>query len=172
MRIKPHVYLAVFVLLVLVLFYSQGAQAVRVDNLILSSAVQGQVLDHGKPVAGLTVKRILFWNMESEPRTEITTTREDGRFDFPEVRAAAEFGFLAKLFHVPTVSIRVRLSIDDVDYGAYFGGRHSYEGHVETGLPQIRMKCDLKNRRLKDEMLPVVDCDVELSEEYRNRTYD
>lgn len=75
----------------------------RQDNLILSSAVEGQILDHGKPVAGLKVQRIISWNMEAEPRTEITSSNKDGRFQFPVVCGAAEFGFLAKLFHVLTI---------------------------------------------------------------------
>jgi len=87
----------------------QGAHAVRQDNLILSSAVEGQILDHGKPVAGLKVQRIISWNMEAEPRTEVTSTDQEGRFQFPEVRSAAEFGFLAKLFHVPTILLDVNL---------------------------------------------------------------
>lgn len=47
--------------------------------------------------------------MDAEPRTEITFTSERGHFQFPEVRGAAEFGFLAKLFHVPVVLIDVNL---------------------------------------------------------------
>ena len=98
--------LALFTLACLpfLIFVPQGAHAVRQDNLILSSAVEGQLLDNGKPVAGQKVQRVISWNMESEPRTEITTTNKDGRFQFPEVRGAAEFGILARLFHVPVVS--------------------------------------------------------------------
>ena len=104
---------------------SKGAHAVRQDNLILSSAVEGQILDHGKPVAGQRVIRTLHWNMEQEPRTEITTTNKDGQFQFSEVRGAAEFGFLAKLFHVPTVSIRIYVPVKQLQYMAYAtSGKH------------------------------------------------
>lgn len=150
----------------------QGAHAVRQDNLILSSAVEGQILDHGKPVAGLKVQRIIRRNMEAEPRTEITSTDTEGRYQFPEVRGAAEFGFLAKLFHVPTVSIAIYVPIKNVDYLAYIGGRSSYKENVETGLPQIRMKCDLKNKYMDDGLLPVIDCEVEKSEERKNFKYE
>ena len=150
----------------------QGAHAVRQDNLILSSAVEGQILDHGKPVAGLKVQRIISWNMEAEPRTEITSTDTEGRYQFPEVRGAAEFGFLAKLFHVPNISLRIYIPIDGKDYMAYATSKNSYQDNVETGLPYIRMKCDLKNKELFNGRLPIINCEVEESEERKSLKYD
>lgn len=144
----------------------------RQDNLILSSAVEGQILDHGKPVAGVKVKRILHWNMEEEARTEITTTSKEGRFQFPEVRGAAEFGFLAKLFHVPSVSIRIYVPFKGLEYMAYATSRNSYKENVETGLPLIRLACDLKNQEMFNGRLPVINCAVEESEERKNLKYD
>lgn len=147
-------------------------QTVRQDNLLLSSAVSGQLFDQGKPVVGAKVVRVLSWNMDAEPRTEITFTSDRGHFQFPEVRGAAEFGFLAKLFHVPTVSIRIYVPVDGVDYLFYANGRSSYQGHGETGFPQIQISCDLKSRSVEDELLPVGECEVELTEEIKNRKYD
>jgi hypothetical protein len=154
------------------IFVPQGAHAVRQDNLILSSAVEGQLLDHGRPVAGQRVIRTLHWNMEEEPRTEITTTNKDGRFQFPEVRGAAEFGFLAKLFHVPTVNIGIYVPINEIQYLAYSGGRNSYKENEETGLPQIRIECDLKNKYMANNVLPGIKCEVEKSEERKKLKYD
>ena len=171
MRVR-HLALLTFACLPFLFLIPKGAHAVRQDNLILSSAVEGQIFDHGKPVAGLQVQRIISWNMEAEPRTEITSTDKEGRFQFPEVRGAAEFGFLAKLFHVPTVSIDIIVPIKGIDYLAYIGGRSSYKENVETGLPQIRIKCDLKNKYMDDGILPVIDCDVEKSEERKNLKYE
>jgi hypothetical protein len=150
----------------------KGAHAVRQDNLILSSAVEGQILDHGKPVAGLKVQRTISWNMEDKPRTETTTTDKDGRFQFSEVRGTAEFGFLAKLFHVPNISLRIYIPIDGKDYMAYATSKNSYEGNVETGLPYIRMKCDLKDKELFNGRLPIINCAVEESEERKSIKYD
>lgn len=150
----------------------KGAHAVWQDNLILSSAVEGQILDHGKPAAGLKVHRIISWNMEAEARTEITSTDKEGRFQFPEVRGAADFGFLAKLFHVPTVGIEIEVIANNENLMAYGTSRHSYKGHVETGLPQIRMVCDLKTRTIIDGVLPTIKCDVQLSEERKNIKYE
>lgn len=142
------------------------------DNLNLSSAVEGQVLNQGKPMASVKVKRVLQWNMEAEPRTEFTSTNKDGKFQFSEVRGAAEFGFLAKLFHVPNVSLRIYISIDGKDYMAYATSKNSYQENVETGLPYIRMKCDLKDKELFNGRLPVINCEVEESEERKNLKYD
>jgi hypothetical protein len=143
----------------------KGAHAVRQDNLILSSAVEGQILDHGKPVAGLKVKRTISWNMEAEPRTEITSTDKDGRFKFPEVRGTAEFGFLAKLFHVPTVLLDVNLVEEKLSTSLFSVVRSSYAPAVETGYEVIQMTCDVKDREMFRGRLPIIDCQVKLTPE-------
>ena len=130
------------------------------DNLILSSAVEGQLLDHGKPLAGVKVKRILHWNMEQEARTEITTTQADGKFQFPEVRGAAEFGFLAKLFHVPVISQEIYLIQANEEIILYSKTRSSYKPKVETGYDEIQFSCDLSSRELINGVLPSLDCKV------------
>ncbi len=130
------------------------------DNLILSSAVEGQLLDHGKPLAGVKVKRILHWNMEQEARTEITTTQADGKFQFPEVRGAAEFGFLAKLFHVPVISQEIYLIQANEEIILYSKTRSSYKPKFETGYDEIQFSCDLSSRELINGVLPSLDCKV------------
>ena len=147
----------------------QKKLTVRQDNLILSSAVEGQLLDSGKPVAEQKVTRTLSWNMQAEPYTEITTTNKDGRFQFPEVRSAAEFGILAKLFHVPVVLIDVDLIEENSKTSLYSTGRSSYKPAVETGFETIQMSCDLQNRELFLGRLPIVNCEVKKSEEMLNR---
>jgi len=138
---------------------------VRQDNLILSSAVEGQILDHGKPVAGLKVQRTISWNMEDKPRTETTTTGKDGRFQFPEVRGTAEFGFLAKLFHVPTVLLDVNLVEEKQSTSLFSVVRSSYAPAVETGYGVIQMTCDVKDREMFRGRLPIIDCKVKLTPE-------
>lgn len=130
------------------------------DNLVLSSAVEGQLLDHGKPLAGVKVKRILHWNMEQEARTEITTTQADGKFQFPEVRGAAEFGFLAKLFHVPVISQEIYLIQANEEIILYSKTRSSYKPKFETGYDEIQFSCDLSSRELINGVLPSLDCKV------------
>ena len=136
-------------------------QTVRQDNLMLSSAVSGQLFDQGKPVVGAKVVRVLFWNIDAEPRTEITFTSERGHFQFPEVRGAAEFGFLAKLFHVPVVLIDVDLIEGQSSTSLFSSGRHSYDQAVEAGSEKTNLTCDLKDRQMFRERLPIIDCKVE-----------
>jgi hypothetical protein len=128
---------------------------------MLSSAISGQLLDQGKPVVGGKVVRVLSWNMDAEPRTEITITSESGHFQFPEVRGAAEFGFLAKLFHVPVVLIDINLIEGQSSTSLFSSGRHSYDQAVETGSEKTNLNCDLKNRQMFEDLLPIIDCKVD-----------
>lgn len=138
-------------------------ETVRQENLMLSSAINGQLLDQGKPVVGAKVVRVLSWNMDAEPRNEITFTGEGGHFQFPEVRGAAEFGFLAKLFHVPVVLIDVDLIEGPSSTSLFSSGRHSYDQAVEAGSEKTNLTCDLKDRQMFRERLPIIDCKVEQS---------
>lgn len=151
------------VCLLIFLGFPQESYAVRQENLILSTAVVGQILDHGKPVAGVRVQRIISWNMGIGAHAEFTTTNVDGQFQFPEVRGAAEFGYLARLFHVPTILIDVNLLEVDASTSLFAVGRTSYKPAVETGYDIIQLKCDLKDRQMYRERLPIIDCKVEQS---------
>lgn len=142
------------------IFVPQGAHAVRQDNLILSSAVEGQLLDHGKPLEGVKVKRILHWNMEAEVWTEIVTTNTNGKFQFPEVRSAAEFGFLARMFHVPVISQEIYLIQPNEEIILYSKTRSSYQPKFETGYDEIQFSCDLSSKQLINGVLPSLDCKV------------
>ncbi|MCE2744485.1 MAG: DUF4198 domain-containing protein [Burkholderiales bacterium] len=164
MRIR-HLALLALACIPFLFLIPKGAHAVRQDNLILSSAVEGQILDHGKPVAGLKVQRTISWNMEDKPRTETTTTGKDGRFQFPEVRGTAEFGFLAKLFHVPTVLLDVNLVEEKQSTSLFSVVRSSYAPAVETGYGVIQMTCDVKDREMFRGRLPIIDCKVKLTPE-------
>ena len=106
------------------------------------------------------MKRILHWNMEQEARTEITTTQADGKFQFPEVRGAAEFGFLAKLFHVPVISQEIYLIQANEEIILYSKTRSSYKPKFETGYDEIQFSCDLSSRELINGVLPSLDCKV------------
>ncbi|MEQ9108081.1 MAG: hypothetical protein RLO04_11505 [Limnobacter sp.] len=147
----------------------KGAHAVRQDNLILSSAVEGQILDHGKPVAGLKVQRTISWNMEDGVRSEFASTNKEGRFKFPEVRGSADFGFLAKLFHVPAVAIDINLLEGSVKISLYSASRSSYQEAVETGYKVIQMVCDLKNREIYRDSIPIINCEVKRTKQMENR---
>ena len=74
-----------------------------------------------------------------------------------------------------TFKSKIRTSfipIDGKDYMAYATSKNSYQENVETGLPYIRMKCDLKNKELFNGRLPIINCEVEESEERKSLKYD
>ncbi|MDH4395571.1 MAG: hypothetical protein QE278_07825 [Limnobacter sp.] len=129
-------------------------------DLILFSAVKGRVLDHGKPVAGLKIERSTFWNMEKFARQEFTTTDAEGYFSFPEARGSADFGFLAKLFHVPTVSQRIYLHQGKKEVLLYANSRGNYEPKTETGYEDIQMTCDFKNEKSEGDGFFEIRCEV------------
>ena len=153
----------------LLLLIPKGAHAVRQDNLILCSAVQGQILDGGQPVSGQKVKRLVHWNMEKEPRVEFTTTNTDGQFQFPEIKGSADFGLFARLFHVPVISIDVELIERASTTSLFSFGRNSYSEAIETGYDVIEMICDLKNREMYRNQLPIIRCDVRRTDEMESR---
>ncbi|MEW6204647.1 MAG: DUF6795 domain-containing protein [Pseudomonadota bacterium] len=128
---------------------------------MLSSVISGQLSNHGVPLVGAKVVRVLYWNMDAEPRKEITFTDGNGVFLFPEVRSAAEFGLLAKLFHVPVISIDVELIEGQSSTSLFATGRNSYNQAVEHGYEKTNLSCDLKDRQMFEERLPIIDCKVE-----------
>jgi hypothetical protein len=149
--------LTVCLMLTLVSF---GAHAVILKDLILFSAVKGRVLDHGKPAAGLKIERSTFWNMDKFPRQEFTTTDNEGYFYFPETRGTADFGFLAKLFHVPTVSQRLYLQQSGKEVLLYANSRGNYESSTETGYEDIQLSCDLKDEKSASDDFYNIRCEV------------
>ena len=139
---------------------SFGAHAVILKDLILFSAVKGRVLDHGKPAAGLRIERVTFWNMEKEARREYATTDPLGGFYFPEIRTQGEFGYLAKLFHVPTVMQRINLVGGKELVGIYANTRSDYEPNSETGYSEIELNCDLSSKHLIGEDFSNLKCEI------------
>ncbi|HEY1057919.1 MAG TPA: DUF6795 domain-containing protein [Limnobacter sp.] len=140
----------------------------RLDNLILCSPIEGQLLDHGKPAPGLKIERRLKWNMEKTPRTDYAVTDAQGRFTLPEVRGGADFGWLSKYLHVPSVGIRIRLVEGDQKSDLVYFTRNSYDVSAEFGVPLIQMRCDLADRTLVDQTFPVIKCHLNNIEESSN----
>ncbi len=131
------------------------------DNLILSSPVEGQILDHRRPVPGLTLERSLMWNVEQRPRLDYAITGDDGRFTFPEVRASYDFGWLSKYLHQPTVSQSIYVKTPERDLLAFANTRSSYRPMAETGFPVVSMVCDLKTVNPINEVVWKLACVLE-----------
>jgi hypothetical protein len=123
-----------------------GACAVKKDNLYLFSAVKGRIVNNGEPVAGIKVERSTFWNMEETPRLETTYTDENGYYTFNEMTGSANFGLLAKLFHVPTISQRIYCFNQTTEILLYANSKGDYSRNSETGLDTIEITSDLKDQ--------------------------
>ncbi|HEX4917838.1 MAG TPA: DUF6795 domain-containing protein [Limnobacter sp.] len=147
--------------LCLFLFLPLGACGMYLDNLILCSPVEGQILDDGKPVAGLKVQRRILWNVETEAREDFATTDSQGRFGFSEVRVSHNFTWLSKYLHMPSVGIELNLMDSDGEYVLTYLNRNSYKPGAELGLPIIQMTCDKKNKQVIGESLQVIKCEIQ-----------
>ena len=154
MAIKPTVAIFIFIL------FCFPAFAMKKDNLVLCSPMQGQILNNGQPVAGLRVEQRLLWNMEKEPRIAHATTDEQGYFTFPKVVASANFSWLAQLLHVPAISRTIYLLQDDQRILAYSGGRNSYREDGDFKTKPENFKCDLNTLRTINSLLQQVDCEI------------
>ena len=123
-----------------------GAHAVKKDNLYLFSAVKGRIVKDGKPVALIKVERSTFWNMEKEPRIETTFTDEQGFYEFPEMIGSAEFGWLHRLLHQPTVTQEIFAHQEANEILLYVNIKSNYESpENDQGL---RLLSDLSNMTL------------------------
>ena len=155
MAIKPTVAFFIFIL------FCFPAFAMKKDNLVLCSPMQGQILNNGQPVAGLRVEQRLLWNMEKEPRIAHATTDEQGYFTFPKVVASANFSWLAQLLHVPAISQSVDVFLEGERVSVFAAGKNNYDDENVTGYPVIKMKCDLNTRYVLGGVLPSLVCDLQ-----------
>lgn len=114
------------------------------SNLLLFSRVKATVVRNGEPVVGAKIERSTFWNMEKYPRLDYTYTNEHGEFEFPEIRGSADFGWLARLFHHPSINQRIYLWLNSVDRAIlYSNSKHDYLGQSGTGVSEIKIDCDV-----------------------------
>ncbi|HEX5487045.1 MAG TPA: DUF6795 domain-containing protein [Limnobacter sp.] len=139
--------LVAFGLLVAGLFTWIQAQSETRSNLLLFSPVNGQLLDHGKPMAGQTIQRMYLWNMEKKPHYDNTLTDSQGRFHFDEIRGSAEYGFFAQLFNQPVILQDIYLLLPDKKIDFYFHSRQNHRNCEETGYPDIQITFDVSKTR-------------------------
>jgi hypothetical protein len=61
-------------------------------RLVIASAINGKILDRGKPVANATVTRKVEWRWGEDTYTDTTTTDKEGRFSFDTLKKFAVAG--------------------------------------------------------------------------------
>lgn len=119
--------------------------AMAKEKVLLWPAIQGQILNDGKPVSGLALTQILYWNYEENsapPRTISVSTDEDGRFIFPVVTGEISVGLLTKLLHQPGISLSINTHFGGRSVNLYAAANSSYS-HANGFEAVDLMVCDL-----------------------------
>ncbi|MDP3189603.1 MAG: hypothetical protein RLO04_14215 [Limnobacter sp.] len=143
-----------FLLALTPLFYSC---AMATEQVLLWPAIEGQILNAGKPVHGLELTQTLYWNYEESkapPRVLTVKTDAEGRFVFPKITGEISTGFMTRLFHQPGIGLTIDTKFEGRDVGVFASMGSSY-----TNSPRQNLICDLGNLRPLDGGL-VADCKV------------
>lgn len=111
-------------------------------DMTIFSAVQGQVMSGGQPVAGASVERSWRWTWKKENGTETATTSDDGSFAFPAVARRSLFGGLIP--HEPFVEQTILIRHRGQTYKAWMLDKRDYENNGELAGKPIRLLCRLE----------------------------
>lgn len=147
-----------FLLALTPLFYSC---AMATEQVLLWPAIEGQILNAGKPVHGLELTQTLYWNYEESkapPRVLTVKTDAEGRFVFPKITGEISTGFMTRLFHQPGIGLGIDTTFQGrlINLYAAANGTYTHKGGFEaTDL----MTCDLSNLEAFDGRL-IGNCEV------------
>lgn len=109
---------------------------------VLFSAVQGQVLLGGQPVAGARVERSWVWKRPDDTQRDSAVTDAEGRFSLPEV---AEKSFFGGLFpHEAFVRQTIVIEHGGRSHKAWMFSKRNYEANGELAGRPIRLRCRLE----------------------------
>ena len=126
-------------LLVLSLY---GAQGTAMAKMVIFSAVSGQVLLGGKPVAGAVIERDWKWAWKDEAGADRATTSADGQFKLPIVERSSFMGSL--LPHSPMVRQTMLIKHEGKRYKAWMFDKEDYNNNGELKGKPIRITCRLE----------------------------
>ena len=119
----------------------------NMTSLVLFSAIDGQLVDAGRPVAGSTVTRTWFWHNKDVRGTDSTVTDAQGRFSLPAVTSA---NLMARLMpHEPVVQqqMHARVGSDDVKLWGTFKRNYLQAGEFDRYTTKaggtVRILCDI-----------------------------
>lgn len=144
-----------FLLALTPLFYSC---AMATEQVLLWPAIEGQILNAGKPVHGLELTQTLYWNYEESkapPRVLTVKTDAEGRFVFPKITGEISTGFLTRLFYQPGIVMEIVAQFQGKVYSIDTSGNSS---HFKFSEPNQILRCDFENSKLFEGML-LVDCE-------------
>jgi hypothetical protein len=111
-------------------------------ELILSSALKGQVLLNNQPVVGATIQRESKWAWADETIRNEMTTGTDGKFYFEEIMRRS---LLATwLPHEPTITTKLTILHQGKTYEAFVTDKHDYKRDGEFNGKHSRLVCHLE----------------------------
>jgi hypothetical protein len=109
---------------------------------VLFSAVQGQVLSNGQPVAGARVERSWVWKKPDDVATDSAVTDAEGRFSLP---AVVDKGWLAGFFpHEAQIKQTILIHHAGRTHKAWMTSKRNYEANGELGGRPLRLSCRLE----------------------------
>lgn len=120
-----------------------ATQGTAMAKMVMFSAVSGQVLQDGKPVAGAVVEREFRWSWKSETGTDSTQTDASGAFRLPAIERSSLMGSL--LPHEPMVRQTILIKHGGKSYKAWMFDKGNYKPDGELGRP-IVMTCRLEKQ--------------------------
>jgi len=118
-----------------------ATQGSAMAKMVMFSAVSGQVLQDGKPVAGALVEREFRWSWKSETGTDSTQTDASGAFRLPVIERSSFMGSL--LPHEPNVRQTILIKHGGKTHKAWMFDKGNYKLDGELGKA-IVMTCRLE----------------------------
>ena len=109
---------------------------------VLFSAVQGQVLEAGKPVAGASVERSWRWAWKKESGADVAVTDAAGAFSLPRVTGRSLLGGLVP--HEPFVEQTILIRHNGRSFKAWMLDKRDYDDNSESGGKPVRLICRLE----------------------------
>ena len=116
-------------------------------RMVIFSAVQGQVLLNGAPVAGAEVVREFHWAWKSEDGGDRTRTDAQGRFTLPAIERSSFLGSL--LPHEPVIKQRIAVQQGGKSHDIWLNFKRDYDNNSENGGRAIRVLCRLDSEPVR-----------------------
>jgi hypothetical protein len=116
-------------------------------KMVIFSAVRGQVLQGGQPVAGAVIERTFKWAWNDETGTDSATTGADGEFFLPPIERRSWLGAL--LPHEPEIDQKIVIRHGGKTYPAWSLLKYDYVHHSELKGRPINILCRLEAQALR-----------------------
>jgi hypothetical protein len=118
-----------------------AAQGTAMAKMVIFSAVNGRVMQDGKPVVGAVIERKFKWGWKDETGTDRATTGAQGEFSLPAIERSSLLGSL--LPHEVVIDQTMVIQHDGKTYKAWALFKRDYDNNGELDGRPIRITCHL-----------------------------